>query len=381
MSADQLRLVTGARSSRWFWALVSLTGMATFVSAMLGIREVQYSDGPVSFHDWLDIAYQTTGLFGLLSPPAVAMDLDASSPWGLQIGRWLAPATMLSAILWLVFAWFRTQAALLWLRLRSPHLLIIGFGDTAKLLLSAQPRAPRDRIVVLVDSVGDAESRFAREHRLTLFVGDLENPRNIAILSATQPARLVLATDSDALNLAVADLVSRAQERSGGAMRCDVNVANDALRRSIARTIAARGIDVTDLGKLSFREFCSALDIAALACVDGGRRVHCLVMGLTAQTLDLLPELMQAAVAAGISQVKLTLTHPDPGELRRALGLSMPGLMISAQIDCVRAPEDDPLAWLALVKEQSRRLGRVSAVLVASDDEANNLATAISLHG
>ena len=240
-----------------------------------------------------------------------AGDMEGSVPIGIEIARWLAPATALGGVYAAAHAFFARVWGGLRLRWVRGHTIICGGGEKGSALaieLASEARA----LVVLVDASVSEEIESLRSRGVLVLNGSGGDRRVMENAGLSRAARLVCLTGDDRTNvgiaLAAADSLPAARELDP--LEIHVHMAEVALRNILQRS---QMLDMKHDPRHRIRLFNCHANRARLALeqhplewdantgASGGRRAGSSAKSVSraCSAYRALPEWRQSAVASG----------------------------------------------------------------------------------
>ncbi len=187
--------------------------------------------------------YQTMQLFFLES-----LDLPVPVPRLIQVARWLAAASTISAVLKVGSSLFQEERASLRLHRMSGHTILCGCGRKAMRLIEHLTAAGEK--VVVIDKAPQAELlRNCRRTHTHVLAGDATDERILNLAGLGRAHRVFALCPEDSTNCEVAAQVRRVKSRSHGLGRtqpllCHIHLTDVDLRNSLQRVFARDDGDV-----------------------------------------------------------------------------------------------------------------------------------------
>ena len=206
--------------------ILIFTSLVSFVSAFIGFGQT-----PDAY------SLSTRFYLALQLFTFQAGDMEGSVPIGIEIARWLAPATTLGGVYAAAHAFFARVWGGLRLRWVRGHTIICGGGEKGSALaveLASEARA----LVVLVDASVSEEIESLRSRGVLVLNGSGGDRRVMENAGLSRAARLVCLTGDDRTNvgiaLAAADSLPAARELDP--LEIHVHMAEVALRNILQRS-------------------------------------------------------------------------------------------------------------------------------------------------
>jgi hypothetical protein len=172
--------------------LLVLSSIVSFVAAFIGFGGVD-EDYSIASR-----AYRALQLFTFEGG-----DVEGSVPFGVEIARWLAPATTLGGVYAAAYAFFARLWASLRLRWIRGHTVVCG-GGTKGSALAAELAESADTKVVLIDTTESAELEALQRKGVLVCIGDGGNVSVMQQAGLSRASRLVLITGDDRANIGMA---------------------------------------------------------------------------------------------------------------------------------------------------------------------------------
>jgi hypothetical protein len=172
--------------------ILVFSSLCSFVAAFLGFGGVG-EDFSISTR-----AYLALQLFTFQGG-----EVEGSVPLGIEIGRWLAPASTLGGVYAAAHAFFSRLWGTLRLRWIRGHTIICG-GGTKGSALAAELAAEPDTQVVLIDPAESSELEALRRQGVLVCIGDGGNASIMQQAGLSRASRLVIITGDDRTNIGMA---------------------------------------------------------------------------------------------------------------------------------------------------------------------------------
>jgi hypothetical protein len=206
--------------------LLVLSSIVSFVAAYIGFGGVE-EDYSIASR-----AYMALQLFTFQGG-----DVEGSVPFGVEIARWLAPATTLGGVYAAAHAFFLKLWGNLRLRWVRGHTVICGGGAKGS-ALAAELAESADTKVVLIDPAESAELEALRRQGVLVCIGDGGNASIMQQVGLYRASRLVCITGDDRTNIgmALAAAESLPQERVNEPLDIFVHVGEVARRNILQRS-------------------------------------------------------------------------------------------------------------------------------------------------
>jgi voltage-gated potassium channel Kch len=278
---------------RWQWWVVIVAAPVALLSGAIGFY--LYDLEHLGHASWLTSVYYAAQMFILHTPH---LEGDVNVP--LELGRWLAAAVFGVAATSTLYHVFAAEWQMFRLRFTNNHMVVCGLGKLG-LLLALEFRKGGWRVVAIEASPTASSVQQARDHGITVLVGDARTRRMLS-RARVQRARRVLAVSSDEQsNVGIAaltgSLVAFGQRRAA-LTECWLFVTSPHLRRAL------RGDHLFQSGRSGYRVNIRGLDFFTVAARKA----------LQDDPLDHRP------VAAG-SETRVHLVVVGFGEMGQALAL------------------------------------------------------------
>jgi hypothetical protein len=207
-----------ARRDDLHWWLISGAAVLAAGLGFVGFRGYLHATGgPMG--SW-DVAYLTVQLFVLESG---ALEEGDAIPVSLQVARFLAPAVGAGALVTVLVAVFREQAALLALRVTRGHVLVCGLG-TKGWTLARSLHAQRARVVAVDRDLENDHVASARAAGITVVIGDATEPTTLRRAGVARAAAVVALCGASEVNAEVALVVERERTDRRRPLDCLVHV-------------------------------------------------------------------------------------------------------------------------------------------------------------
>lgn len=205
--------------------LLILSTLCSFVAAFIGFGQVPYA------YSFSTRAYLALQLFTFQGG-----DVEGPVPLGVEVARWLAPATTLGGVYAAAHAFFSRLWGALRLRWIRRHTIVCGGGAKGS-ALAGELAADPDARVVLVDPVESTGFAELRRHGVVVLRGDGSDAVLMKQAGLSRAERLVCITGDDRTNIgmALAAAQSLPAEHASQPLEVHVHVADVARRNILQR--------------------------------------------------------------------------------------------------------------------------------------------------
>lgn len=324
----------GAPRSRIRMRWLLAAGCVALAAGFLGFRSVTPTDS------LLTSVYRAVQLFTFNSGT-----VDSDVPWLLEVARWVAPACVLTGL----YQAIRSAVRRVWnewcASRRTGHVVILGLGRKGtSIALGVLARDPKAKVTG-VDSDPTACAAARGDDRLAsmrTLCRDGGSKATLHLAAVTRAAQVVVATESDVLNLRLAELVhelvaARGRRRtqvfvhiSDSSFRDELS-ANDAIRPPVTggAEFAPRPRWINqhaDLARAILRRFPLERFAGCDGARDPTRSVHLILTGLDDLQLALLVEAARVGHYLGGRKVRVHVLANEPAAARQRLLSAYPGI-------------------------------------------------------
>lgn len=302
-----------------------------------------------------------------------ALDYEGASTainWRLQIARFAAPLMATTTLAQGASVVFREQLTRWRARRARGHTVVCGAGSVGTRLAEALVAAGRSVVVVAEQGGLPGAAALARAD-VPVVVGDPADAAVLAAVAAHRAGRVVAATESDAVNVAVAGVARELPRRAGLApLRVAVRLDDGELAHLLRTTELGRDGTVR-LEFFNVHERAAQALVAAhpIAPPDAGEG-HLVVMGVGQFGAALVVTAALRWAERGTAPLRVTMIDRRAENRLYALFMRHPGLRTAIDPRCIDLDFGAPTA--AAVAEFESLLGEHPPTLVvaAFDDDA-----------
>jgi hypothetical protein len=205
--------------------ILTFTSLVSFVSAFIGFGQVP--DG----YSLSTRVYLALQLFTFQCG-----DVEGAVPLGVEVARWLAPATTLGGVYAAAHAFFARLWGSLRLRWIRGHTIICGGGEKGS-ALAVELASSGDASVVVVDPAESEDWTLLRREGVLVLRGSGGDAEAMAQAGLARAASLVCLTGDDRTNIgmALAAIEMLPVERSAEPLEIHAHVADVGLRNILQR--------------------------------------------------------------------------------------------------------------------------------------------------
>lgn len=205
--------------------LLVLSSLCSFLAAFIGFGQVPEG------YSISTRAYLALQLFTFQCG-----DVEGTVPFGVEIARWLAPATTLGGVYAAAHAFFARVWGGLRLRWIRGHTIICGGGEKGS-ALAVELASSGDASVVVVDPAESGDWASLRREGVLVLRGSGGNADAMAQAGLARAARLVCLTGDDRINIGMALAAAEMLpvERSAEPLEIHAHVADVGLRNILQR--------------------------------------------------------------------------------------------------------------------------------------------------
>lgn len=302
---------------------------------------------------------------------------DDTLNWRLEIARFVAPLMAAGTVAQTASVVFADQFRRARLRFARGHTVVCGLGDAGGRLAESFVAAGQ-RVAAIEADAGAAGVSRARDHGVTVLIGDASDAATLRAARVDRAARLVAVRDDDAANVQIAIAAAEVtRDRRGSALRCAVHL-TDAELAALLRGADLAGRGGARISYFNLHERAARSLIAEHPPFGDADQTHLAVVGLGQLGRSLVVALAQQwAEDHCRERVRLTLVDRAASGRWEAMRLQYPALSdacaarpIDLDFDAPGPGSVDEL--MTLLREDPP-----TWIAVAFDDESLALSTAL----
>lgn len=356
-------------SSRQRWWVLAAAWVALLVLGIWGfLRQAEALGIDVRFLDQLYFTLQLAALS--YTGPRDMVN------WQLQIARFAAPMLAAGTLLQSASIVFREQFARWRAHRAREHTIVCGLDGVGVRLVEALVADGR-RVVAVEDGGSTAGAATATALGVPVVLGD---PTDVAVLAAARldrAQRLVAATPSDGVNVAIASAARAIASRGGRPpLRCAVRVTDGDLAH-LLRSAELASDDAIRMEFFNVHERAAHALLATHPVPGDDSSAHLLLVGLGQFGGAVL--LHAAQRRAEVSRHRLAVTVVDRSASGRLNGLMLQHPALRGAIDAITLDLDTDAPTEPAVAAFDSRLGQLppTLVVVAFEDESSAWSSAL----
>jgi hypothetical protein len=352
-----------------FIAIIYAIGLYGFYQVCPSGSECGAGEEPFTF---LNNALRTFGLFFSLAEPGHEA---LRNPW-LMTARWIAPLITVFAIFRVFAERFKIWQRQLKLRALQNHNLVVGFGDSARHLLSTS--AP----MVIIDRAADVFSGVTFSDGRFNIVGDGRETSVLTQARIGKAQSLLIMGGSDSENLDVMAQVSKLREGQVEKLRVAVRLKSADLMAQLNREdafVATQNLDATafTLDHVAAQVFLSEHFLFEKAQLRGLARVHLVIVGWSEFALAVLLQFLRNSPFGTLAAPRITVFCKNASATMQFITEKYPVFVESQFVileirETANRPTDQQIT-------QCEKYGLVTAIICAHEADETNAVEALAL--
>jgi len=354
-------------TSRQRWWLLASAWLVLLVLGVWGfVRQADHLALDVPFLDQLYFTIQLAAL-SYEGP-------DEAINWQLQIARFAAPLLTAGTLLQSASVVFREQFARWRAGRARDHTIVCGLDGVGSRLVEALMADGR-RVVAVESDPASAGIAAARAVGVPVVLGDPTDTSVLAAARVDRAVRVVAATPSDGVNVAIASALRGQPPRSGRPpLRCSVRLTDGDLAHLLRSTELAGDdpirVEFFNVHERAAHALIAQHPLLPEAAAAAGRRAHLLLLGLGQFGGAVLVTAAQRWAERGEQPLAVTLV--DRLATGRLNGLTMqhPALATAIEAEPIDLDTEAPSAEASRRLDERLRACPPTLVVVAFEDES-----------
>lgn len=354
-------------TSRQRWWLLASAWLVLLVLGVWGfVRQADHLGLDVPFLDQLYFTIQLAAL-SYEGP-------DEAINWQLQIARFAAPLLTAGTLLQSASVVFREQFARWRAGRARDHTIVCGLDGVGSRLVEALMADGR-RVVAVESDPASAGIAAARAVGVPVVLGDPADTSVLAAARVDRAVRVVAATPSDGVNVAIASALRGLPPRSGRPpLRCSVRLTDGDLAHLLRSTELAGDdpirVEFFNVHERAAHALIAQHPLLPEAAAAAGRRAHLLLLGLGQFGGAVLVTAAQRWAERG--EQPLAVTIVDRLATGRLNGLTMqhPALATAIEAEPIDLDSEAPSAEASRRLDERLRACPPTLVAVAFEDES-----------
>jgi len=361
------------------WLIPVIATLVTIALGYCGFRdhhELQEQAASTS-----DILYRVLQLFFLESGA-----VTPTTPWQLDVARFLAPAVSAYAALLAVLTIFRDQLLKTRLIRCRDHVIICGLGDKG-LHLAEKIQAAGRKVVVVESDPDNGNLAICRDRGMGVLVGNAADPGMLRRARVAQATHVFACCGEDELNADIAIAAERAiAARTTGALTCiayirDIRLCRHLREKELIDRLSSRfTVEYLNIDETGARMILADFPAFDEAHTESDDAPHVLIAGSGHMGATLVTRIVgDWRHARREGRIRITAMRDDARAWRASLLESYPRLERYCRLETSAASGRDAGPDPAPDFTQAD-LSHVSTAYVCSDDATDAASTAMVLH-